>query len=88
MKAPGKIRPAKLEKQTDFIENYQESLDIFLAYISNCGNVDIDKTIITSPMMRMVTYSLRDAFCFLVQHEHRHLNQAIRVKANNSFPGK
>ena len=46
----------------------------------------MDKTIITSPPVQFVTYSLRDAFQFLIQHEHRHINQAIRVKVNRSFP--
>jgi len=28
----------------------------------------------------------RDAFQFLIQHEHRHINQATRVKRNDNFP--
>ncbi|HYV55678.1 MAG TPA: hypothetical protein VE933_13915, partial [Chitinophagaceae bacterium] len=40
----------------------------------------------TSPVIRMVTYILRDAFQFLIQHEHRHINQATRVKRNDNFP--
>jgi hypothetical protein len=49
---------------------------------------DIDKTIITSPILSIVTYSLRDAFQFLVTHERRHINQAVRVKGNENFPPK
>jgi hypothetical protein len=46
----------------------------------------LDKTIITSPVIGFVTYNLRDAFQFLIQHEHRHINQAINVKHDVNFP--
>jgi len=85
-KAPKIIRPTTSELPEDIIEKYHQSLDRFLKYISDCRDVDIDKTIITSPAIRIVTYSLRDTFQFLIQHEHRHINQAIRVKANINFP--
>ena len=88
MTAPEKLQPNTSEKNLAFIEKFHKNWDIFLEYVSNCRNVDIDKTIITSPIIRIVTYSLRDALYFLVQHEHRHINQAIRVKANKRFPGK
>jgi hypothetical protein len=86
MITPKKIQPQRSDKNFSSIEDYCKNLDKFLGLISNCKNVDIDKTIITSPTIRIVTYSLRDAFTFLIQHEHRHLNQAIRVKANEGFP--
>lgn len=86
MIAPEKIQPQRSDKNLSIIEDYCKNLDTFLGLISNCKNVDIDKTIITSPTIRIVTYSLRDAFTFLIQHEHRHLNQAIRVKVNEGFP--
>lgn len=86
MKAPKKIQPSSSEIDTDIIERYHKNLDRFLEYISNCRTIDLDKTIITSPIASVVTYSLRDAMQFLIQHEHRHINQAIRVKADANFP--
>ena len=86
MIAPAKIRPSASEFKVDIIDRYHKNLDEFLEYISKCINIDIDKTIITSPTIPIVTYSLRDAFYFLIRHEHRHLSQAIRVKNNKAFP--
>ena len=86
MKAPKKIRPAKSEIRINIIDRYYKNLDVFLGYISNCKDVDIDKTIITSPIISLITYNLRDSFTFLIQHEHRHINQGIRVKTNERFP--
>lgn len=88
MIAPKKIQPQSSGKSLSTIEDYLKNLDMFLAFISNCKNVDIDKIVITSPTIRIVTYSLRDAFTFLIQHEHRHINQGIRVKTNEGFPRK
>src|SRR6185369_2353300 len=87
-KAPKKIQPTSGKANLDIIEVYQKNLERFLTLISNCRSIDLDKTIITSPTISIVTYNLRDAFQFLLQHEHRHINQAIRVKQNENFPGK
>jgi len=84
--APRKIQPKKSEYHIVLLDRYQENLEEFLNLISKCNKVDLDKTIITSPLLSIVTYSLRDAFQFLLQHEHRHINQAIRVKESESFP--
>jgi hypothetical protein len=88
MIAPKRIQPQRSDKDLSIIDDYCKNLDTFLTLISNCKNVDIDKAIITSPTIRIVTYSLKDAFTFLIQHEHRHINQAIRVKTNEGFPRK
>ncbi|HET6769498.1 MAG TPA: DinB family protein [Chitinophagaceae bacterium] len=85
LKAPAKIQPAS-KAGLEIVERYHRSLDQFLEYISNCRNIDIDKTIIASPIVSIVTYSLRDVLHFLITHEHRHINQAIRVKRNGGFP--
>jgi len=69
----------------DIIDHYRENFNIFLQYISKCSRGDIDATIISSPIFSIVTYSLRDALFFLIHHEHRHINQAIRVKENRDF---
>src|SRR5580765_8511327 len=83
-KAPKKIQPTSGMANLDIIEGYQKNLERFLTLISNCRNIDLDKTIITSPTIPIVTYNLRDAFQFLLQHEHRHINQAIRAKQNEN----
>jgi uncharacterized damage-inducible protein DinB len=86
-KSAKKIKPSASEMGFEIVDTYYQSLDDFLESISHCKLVDLDKTIITSPFISAVTYNLRDVFQFLVQHEHRHINQAIRVKTNENFPG-
>jgi uncharacterized damage-inducible protein DinB len=86
MNAPKKILPAETNIQPEILERFHKHLDSFIEYISDCRITDLDKTHITSPISRFVTYSLRNAIKFLIQHEHRHINQALRVKNNKSFP--
>ncbi len=86
--APKIIRPSSSELKLDVLDSYYSTVDRFLNYIAKCDDVDIDQTIINSPTIHIVTYSLRDAFYFLINHEHRHINQAIRVKNTEGFPLK
>jgi hypothetical protein len=86
MTAPKKLKPSSSDKPADFVRTYISNLENFLDLIARCKNVDLDNTIITSPLINMVTYTLRDSFEFLINHEHRHINQAVRVKENKDFP--
>lgn len=49
-------------------------------------SVDLKRTIITSPLLRWVTYSLDDCMTILVVHEKRHFLQAQRVMEAAGFP--
>src|SRR5258705_4781447 len=86
MKAPKLIRPSTSDIDAGILERFDQHLDIFLNYIDACMSVDLDKTHISSPITKFITYSLRNAIKFLIQHEHRHINQAIKVKHNAAFP--
>lgn len=86
MQAPSVFKPSFSEKGADILDQYRNHLDTFLNHISNCRKADLDKTVITSPVTGLITYNLRDAFQFLLQHEHRHLNQATRVMNSHYLP--
>jgi hypothetical protein len=48
--------------------------------------LDLERIVITSPVVRQVTYSLMDAYRIVVVHEQNHLAQAQRVMASSGFP--
>lgn len=50
-------------------------------------NIDLEKTIITSPVAAFVTYSVLDGYRIIVRHGQRHLAQAKRVMEVEGFPG-
>ncbi len=79
MSAPGRFEPAASTHGADLPLAYEHHLQRFIGLVDTCRGADLDTTIIQSPPVPMVTYSLRDALVFLFEHEHRHLNQAIRV---------
>jgi uncharacterized damage-inducible protein DinB len=87
LKSPRVFTPTASDVLAGMVQNYQANLDKLTNYISECRNTDIDKVQITSPVSRVITYSLRSAITILVHHEHRHVNQAIKVMMTPGFPG-
>jgi hypothetical protein len=63
---------------------HQEKLSDHILKIS--PEFDLKTTIITSPLMSFVTYSLDDCLTILAVHEERHLLQAKRVMEVDGFP--
>jgi hypothetical protein len=80
MKAPRVIRPTDSKVGRDIMERFHAHLDKLLDLLSSCRDTDIDKIKITSPVSAFFTYSMRHAIQLIMQHEHRHLNQAVKVR--------
>lgn len=81
-----KLKPASSVYELDLLDTYLDNLNDFIDLVAKCHHADLDKSIINSPTITWITYSLRDALEFLFEHEHRHIHQAIRVKENEGFP--
>lgn len=86
LKSPKVFRPTAETVPAGIVANFLAHLDTLTNYIGDCRNIDIDKIHITSPVSKVVTYSLRSAIIILVHHEHRHVNQAVRVVQQEGFP--
>jgi uncharacterized damage-inducible protein DinB len=81
-----KLTPTLSHYELDILHRYKNNLNEFIQLVDKCSNADLDEYIINSPTITWITYSLRVALDFLFEHEHRHLNQAIRVKNHEAFP--
>lgn len=86
LNAPKIFIPSSSNIDAGILERFHKHLDSLLEFIASFSDVDLDKTRITSPPAPFFTYSLRSAVTLLIQHEHRHINQAIRVKSKEEFP--
>ncbi len=86
MIAPGVFLPSQSNINLEILERFHKHLDSLLEYIAGCSKLNIDKIHITSPASKLITYSLRNTFKLVIQHEHRHINQAIKVKTTKNFP--
>lgn len=65
-----------------FVENHRETITKLRAM----ERLDPAKTIVTSPFVKLITYSALDAARLVVAHERRHFAQAQRVMETEGFP--
>lgn len=85
-KAPSKsiVPPSQIEP--DIVDRFVRNVEEVNQKIAGCGNVDLQRTVLTSPFLRIITYRLDDAFQILVEHTKRHIRQAKRVMQADGFP--
>ena len=54
--------------------------------MKSTSHLDLEKIVITSPALSVITYSLMDAYRIVVVHEQRHFQQAKRIAEESGFP--
>ena len=85
-KAPTKALVPPSEIAADIIDKfcaYQADLSEKIKLVEG---VDWQKTVVTSPFLKIMTYRLGTAFEIVVAHEKRHFRQAKRVMETEGFP--
>lgn len=85
-KAPSKAIVPPSGVSANIIEQFSEHQTEMIDKIKRTENADWQKTVITSPFMKLMTYKLNDGFRIVVEHEKRHFRQAERVMREESFP--
>jgi hypothetical protein len=85
-KNPKVLDPAVSDVPDDIVAKFLESQKKVADAMTASENVDLEKTIMTSPVAKFVTYSLLDGFRITVYHGQRHLAQAKRVLEADGFP--
>ena len=68
------------------IEKFAAHQAELIEKIKRCEKSDWQKTVITSPFMKLMTYRLSDGFTVVIEHERRHFRQAERVTKLENFP--
>jgi hypothetical protein len=87
MKTTSLAQPSSSEIDAEIIDKFCEHQKQLIGHIERLpGNLDPGKTIVTSPLMGLVTYSLADCYTILVVHCQRHRDQAKRVMNVGGFP--
>lgn len=85
-KAPKIFAPATSAVDAGIIPRFIDQQERVIGYLNTITAVDADRIIITSPVARVITYSLLDACRVIVAHEQRHILQARRVTQLPEFP--
>ena len=87
IKTTRKAFPSASDIGVDIIEQFAEHQHQFVDYLNRLpAELDPAKTIVTSPLLGLVTYSLDDTLTFVPMHCRRHFDQAKRVMENEGFP--
>jgi len=85
-KAPPAARPVFTALPDDIVRRFADQQREIAAWLETVDQSRADRTILTSPFVRVVTYSLMDACRLIVAHDRRHMEQARRVMALPEFP--
>ena len=86
IKAPKKFEPAQSNISASVIDDFAAQQEKVIEGMKSTSHLDLEKIVITSPAVSVVTYSLMDAYRVIVVHEQRHLQQAKRVTDEHGFP--
>jgi hypothetical protein len=86
MKTTSKAEPSASEIPGDIVGKYAEHQQEMIEHVRKLPrDIDPAKTIVTSPLLGFVTYSLDDWYTILTHHGRRHFNQAKRVAHTADF---
>jgi hypothetical protein len=85
-KAPSKSIVPPSDVEPGIVGRFVQNVESTNSKIAGCRNVDLQRTVLTSPFLRLITYRLDDAFQILVEHTKRHIRQAKRVMQADGFP--
>ncbi|HVE55463.1 MAG TPA: DinB family protein [Pyrinomonadaceae bacterium] len=85
-KAPSKAIVPPSDIAADIVEQFVQHQREVVEKIKTLENVDLQKTVVTSPFLKLMTYRLSTALEIGVEHEKRHFRQAERVMQTEGFP--
>lgn len=86
MKNPPAFSPSQSGLPVTVVADFENHQQQFVTKLKQLSNVDLDKTVLSSPALGIITYSLRDLLTILSGHEQRHLTQAKNVLQHPNFP--
>ena len=85
-KAPRVFLPASSDVDADVLEKFATHQEELVRRMRATAGVDLRRTMVTSPVAAVATYSLLDAYRIVVAHERKHFEQARRVAEDERFP--
>ena len=87
-KSPGVFKPSAGRLNPTIVRDFEASLKVLSSKIESLDEADQHTVILSSPVSKLVTYSLSDALQIIVGHTERHMLQAKRVMESPGFPAK
>jgi hypothetical protein len=84
--APPKAQPATSDIPADVIQRFIEQHREAVAWVQALDERDAASSIMTSPFVKVITYSVLDGWRLMLAHDRRHFEQARRVTLSPGFP--
>ena len=84
--APSKAQPATSDIAADIIQRFVEQHREVVAWLQAVDERHAARAIMTSPFIKVVTYSVLDGCRLVLAHDRRHFEQARRVTVSPGFP--
>jgi hypothetical protein len=85
-KARPAFRPSTSHIPPSIIATFLDQQEQLRRLMETSRTLDLDRIVITSPVVSFVTYSLMDAWRIIVVHEQNHFVQATRVMESPGCP--
>jgi hypothetical protein len=86
VKTPSKAIVPPSEIDAGIVDRFIASNQEVIEKIKATAGADWKKTVVSSPFLSLMTYTIDDAYTVQVEHEKRHLRQAKRVMSSAGFP--
>lgn len=84
--APAKARPAASDIGPDIVQRFIDQHRDAVVRLQALHDARAARGIVTSPFVRVITYSVLDAWRLVLAHDRRHFEQARRVMLAPGFP--
>jgi len=85
-KAPSKAIVPPSDIDANIVELFAAHQSELIERVKSTEKANWQKTKITSPFMKLITYTLADGYRIVVEHERRHIRQVKRVVQADGFP--
>ena len=85
--APAQAHPAASDIEAAIIQRFVEQHRDAVARLQALDERRAARVIMTSPFVRVITYSVLDGWRLVFAHDRRHFEQARRVAQLSEFPG-
>lgn len=86
LKAPKSFEPSESDISDSVINDFIDQQSRIVEKMKATAHLNLEKIVISSPALGVITYSLMDAYRIIVVHEQRHFQQARRVTEEQGFP--
>jgi hypothetical protein len=85
-KAPPAARPTSSNVGADIIARFVQQQRDLSVWLRSVGERVAARTVMTSPFIKVITYSVLDGGRLMLTHDRRHFEQARRVTMVEGFP--